>query len=238
MSNDGIYKIILIMIMAFMVSFAGNTNTKEDEKFSIKKRYRVENTGDVQKICGKVAFDTEGGKYLLEIPTELYKRYRNDIEKTFPDDDGCTFVRMIPIKEYSDKTGVIYTGLVQDTDASDLVEAERREAEKAKREAKKAKREVYAERYYGWYLDIFNKYILPNITKDTSKVIEGLRKLDSGLRPWRLDEHKKTYVIQGLGIVKIAYPKNSDIQNLIDSISKKLNVEKEVKSFDVGKILF
>jgi hypothetical protein len=123
-------------------------------------------------------------------------------------------------------------------DASDLVEAERREAEKAKQEAKKAKREVYAERYYGWYLDIFNKYILPNVTKDTSKVIEGLRKLDSGLRPWRLNEHKKTYVIQGFGIVKIAYPKNSDIQNLIDSISKKLNVEKEVKSFDVGKISF
>jgi hypothetical protein len=176
------------------------------------------------------------------VPPNLYHEHNRELLVSIPKENECKIIRSgNDSKSYDLPTvtvkGKKYYKITFETvdwgpmDASDLVEAKRREAEKAKQE-------VSAEGYYGWYLDIFNKNILPNVAKDTSNVVNGLKKLNSGLKPWRLDEHKKTYVIQGLGIVKIAYPKNSDIQNLIDSISKKLNVEKEVKSFDVGKISF
>ncbi len=74
-------------------------------------------------------------------------------------------------------------------DASDLVEKERKEAEQAKRQAEQ-------EGYYGWFLDIFNKEILPRTKKNNYEmVIKELSKINKNIKIQHIDKNKKEEII-------------------------------------------
>jgi multidrug efflux pump subunit AcrA (membrane-fusion protein) len=92
---------------------------------------------------------------------------------------------------------------VEDTDASDLVEKERKEAkqakrqaEQAKRQAEQAKRQAAQEGYYGWFLDIFNNEILPGIKNNNKDmVIKGLSKINKNIKMQNIDKDKKEEIV-------------------------------------------
>jgi hypothetical protein len=62
-------------------------------------------------------------------------------------------------------------------------------------------------------------------------VIKGLSKINKNIKMQNIDKDKKEEIVNWLGIVKLSYPKNSKILNLIYSIARKLKIEKEVKNF-------
>ena len=126
-------------------------------------------------------------KVTILVPESFYQKYKNKILKEIPNEDECK------LKDYDPTTGKVNFPIVEknqkkyyqiafkavdwwEMDASDLVEKERKEAEQAKRQAEQ-------EGYYGWFLDIFNKEILPRTKKNNYEmVIKGLSKINKNIK--------------------------------------------------------
>ena len=105
-------KLLRYLLAIFIVS---NVVNAEDLKiggkvnFPIKKEYKASTIDEVRKICAEVAFDMEGGKYIVKIPTSLYEKNKNHIREEFPDNEGCTFVVATREEKSSPITKVVYT---------------------------------------------------------------------------------------------------------------------------------
>jgi uncharacterized protein YfkK (UPF0435 family) len=78
-------------------------------------------------------------------------------------------------------------------------------------------------------LDIFNKTILDNVWKNRNKVIQWLKEINDKLIIWNLDKHKKKQIVKWLWIVKLYYPNDKSIQNIIASIAEKLKIKNELE---------
>jgi len=222
----------------------------EKINFPIKKEYKVNKISEVKKICANVAEDIDGWKYMIKLPTSLYQKYEYDIINNFPNNVWCTFLVATRDKKTSPVTNIIYTSAFWDTDASDIVAQETAEAENAKKEVEQAKKEVeqakkeaeqiwkrvkakeqqvkkleqmVKEKGYLGYLQDNIIYLLKHDNK--KEAISILEKVNKELKLRNLKWNKYAEGIKdGLETIKLKYGNDKEINNLVDKILEKLNL--------------
>ena len=105
-------------------------------------------------------------------------------------------------------------------------EQSKRKAEQAKRKAEQAEMELaltnYEENFATILLNTLEEVKKWSITKE--KLIDNLKKMKKDVNAWNIvsSKYNRKTRLDGLDTIKVFYPKNKTILNLIDQIEKKL----------------
>jgi len=224
------FKLSRYLLAIFIVSNVANAKIVNDLKiwekinFPIKKEYKASTLDKVKKICGEVAFDMEWWKYVIKMPTSLYEKNEGKIMKDFPDNEWCTFVVATREEKKSPTTEVVYTWIVEDTDASDLVEKERKEAEQAEAEMERKKAEMNKQTYLSRLFD--NVYYILKENLSNEEVIAKLKNIEQNLIvSYITDKSDRKSLKEGLETIEIKYQHNKQIKKYAKDILNRLKLD-------------